>query len=96
MTLTTARIMTLMMHEKIIMEHCRNDTDRSTTLYSERNLFRCHNFHQKPHTEIYIHGSVHRKSILTLILRRSRTGTVGSTLLPATREQHDQNCTQSH
>ena len=35
-------------------------------------------------------------SILTLILRRSRTGTVCSTLLPATREQHDQNCTQSH
>ena len=33
---------------------------------------------------------------LTLILRRSRKGTVCSTLLPATREQHDQNCTQSH
>ena len=33
---------------------------------------------------------------LTLILRRSRTERYGSTLLPATREQHDQNCTQSH
>jgi len=36
------------------------------------------------------------KETLTLILRRSHTGTVGSTLLPATREQHNQNCTQSH
>ena len=35
-------------------------------------------------------------SILTLILRRFRTEWYGSTLLPATREQHDQNCTQSH
>ena len=33
---------------------------------------------------------------LTPVLRRSRTGTVCFTLLPATREQHDQNCTQSH
>jgi len=33
---------------------------------------------------------------ITLILPRSRTGTVWSTLLPATRDQHDQNCTQSH
>ena len=48
-----------------------------------------------------------QRDCLTLILPRSRTGTVwfytvpvreryGSTLLPATREQHDQNCTQSH
>ena len=35
-------------------------------------------------------------TILTLILRRSRRERYGSTLLPATREQHDQNCTQSH
>ena len=33
---------------------------------------------------------------LTLILPRSRRERYGSTLLPATREQHDQNCTQSH
>ena len=33
---------------------------------------------------------------LTLIIPRSRTERYGSTLLPATREQHDQNCTQSH
>ena len=34
--------------------------------------------------------------VLSLILRRSRTGTVWFYTLPATREQHDQNCTQSH
>jgi len=33
---------------------------------------------------------------LTLILQRSRTGTVWFYTLPATREQHDQNYTQSH
>ena len=33
---------------------------------------------------------------LTLILRRSRRERYGSSLLPAKREQHDQNCTQSH
>ena len=36
------------------------------------------------------------RTILTLILPRSRRERYGSTLLPATREQHDQNCTQSH
>ena len=30
----------------------------------------------KTYGGFYIHGSVHRNSILTLILRRSRTGTV--------------------
>ena len=34
--------------------------------------------------------------LLTLILRRPVRERYGSTLLPATREQHDQNCTQSH
>ena len=33
---------------------------------------------------------------ITLILPRSRTGRYGCTLLPATREHHGQNCTQSH
>ena len=42
-----------MMHEKIIMEHCRIDTDKATPLYSKRNLFRCHNVHQKPHVELF-------------------------------------------
>ena len=35
-------------------------------------------------------------TLLTLILRRSRTGTVWFYTSTTKREQHDQNCTQSH
>ena len=35
-------------------------------------------------------------SVISLILRRSHTGTVWFYTSTATREQHDQNCTQSH
>jgi hypothetical protein len=52
-TLTTAGIITPMIHEQIRMEHCRNDTDRATPLYSERNLFWCQSVHQKPHVELF-------------------------------------------
>ena len=46
--------------------------------------------------KVKIQRSETSTTFLTLILPRSRTGTVWFYTLPATREQHDQNCTQSH
>ena len=44
----------------------------------------------------YVINNTQNPVLLTFILPRSRRERYGSTLLPATREQHDQNCTQSH